>query len=85
MCVIITKELTLSDTRWPDVRHFFAGGLGGSVQEEEVDVIKPDDDDVLFVPTLRASGRPGPPRLLRTTAEATGVTVTGDPVLLLHP
>lgn len=55
------------------------------MQEEEVDVIKPDDDDVLFVPTIRASGRPGPPRLLRTTAEATGVTVTGDPVLLLHP
>jgi len=69
------------------VRHFLAGGLGGSAQE--VDVIKPDDDDdddeVLFVPTMRASGRPGPPRLLRRTAEdapPTGVTVTGDPVLL---
>jgi hypothetical protein len=62
------------------VRHFLAGGLGGSVQEE-VDVIKPDDE-VLFVPTMRASGRPGPPRLLRREVTPTGVTVTGDAVLL---
>ena len=73
-------KLTLSDTRWPDVRHFLlAGGLGGSVQD--VDVIKAE---VLFEPTMRASERPGPPRLLRRTVEPTGVTVTGDPVLL-HP
>lgn len=74
-------SVTLSDARWLEARHFLAGGLGGSVH---VDVIRPTD--VLFAPlTMRASGRPGPARLLSKTAAAeapTGVTVTGDPMLL---
>ena len=66
------RQLTLSDARW--LRHFFAGGLGGS-------------DDRLLLPllTMRASGRPNPPRLLTTSAGVTGVTVTGGVYAGLAP
>lgn len=49
------KRLTLSDARWPDERHFLAGGLGGSACVIIVDVAV----KFLLLPavTMRASGR----------------------------